>query len=1146
MAESFEIVNLNMELWQIVAIYLYYLDSSYLKGYRLKELLNGLKDIMKKKYPTYPESKYTTLLRDDGINVRCQSYKRREKTAFFNETNKCYYLNEAGRKWVEEEGKKLNIAQKSLSEETENKTTIFPAKQTYLNKNITQYRDKKIVNLTPKLKKLKERIIKEVSENKIYVLGQIKVSDQEFIQLKNYAEESIEKDIISGHGDILLITAIIKRIQQGVKNDSKKWKTIKSLYKNCKNKERLNKAFIETIKYYNKNKGAQLYLDNSNDKMKNIKNIKAHCFVFPYKLADYFSEIQQCVDANCALNTYRERINISSCSKHTKNVIITADDEQLKNLLTPLIKCCQAYKCNKEIASSDYFASKFVEYKKDPNLFRDRHCHTTENININDKPCIKYRHFIRKFEVYIPAQPQIKTSVDIEICSDNQILMTTKCRLNNSQLIQIDNIFDQYLFKNIKINIKSQNYSDVIEIPCSNNQYRFFDKNGNEKSKKQIANNTSDYLFIFVKKDISFSSDSDYEKIEGTSSFYDLYRVTQKNKLSLINNEVIPLSKEDIFVSAKQYPYLRPIIDSKVCKVYTTLPTIVINDVIKSKNNLQIKDSSNKIVSFFEITANTEPFIKDLNKDENKNLFVKNNFYTIEFNNKTVEKFLIIDDIDIQFEKDLYTTENEIFFTTNQKIKDIKNVDYIGEKCNRHKYKYTVESFNKDKPVYYSISTNNQNYIINIEIPFLKYCHYENELYKEFLLKDNQYFIDYNYRRNENFTLLIPKDIKIDFTPKLLVQNNYNKKTNEIEAKYENGYYCFEKIKQVITDDEQNQAYCLNLTLILNNRNIEIGKYINYPECIINFSNNNGIKIKIETDFIENFPKLFVKVTDTNNNIDIEDEEKLFEEIPPEEIDSNFEDGLWELIIPAKKVINKHKYNVSVFYYWNIDTKFNRKRTKKTLKEAKYLYEDISSNNPKITLSNIIYDNFLSFNASILPSNTQAYIYLEDTNTKESAYYKIKNKNSIKIEKNIEYRLTVSLDKNASNIPFFIDNRETTFFSFISKPYDIEKLKTEFLIDEKEQQLENENYIIKNIEYLPNIDLYKGNLFFEKRFDSLGENLIFNIQRENNKYRLKINEEYNKFKLVYYPHYGRYRLSVIRKDSQIREGQYNIKEMICK
>lgn len=818
----------KLPIWQIIAFYMK--NTNEKKEYNITELLKGLSDIIKVKYSTMNTSKHESLLKD-GINKHSEEF-RIEEPYIFGKNSNGWFLNSNGIEWVKNNTEVLCSMEKDIRP-----SQNIPIKKESNNQIY---------------KKLKEELEKYILENYkyIYLLGQIYFGEVYYNLLKKYAKYCIETGCFAEHGDIAFVTAITKIVQKCSTSSFDVWGCLlKALnLKEIENKltqTRIKKCFKETINFYKNqcdSKKLNLFIDT--DK-KNPQNIKYHCFISNDNCIKYFDFLNYCyLKYQNQLNVHNLKTEIlkSDVSKNIINVIEFADNEQLEMLLSEQIECIKQFSTNKEYSfensvKKDYIVAELYGYLKNPELYKKSLRKNINTAKINFKP--EYKYINGYIQLVIPEQEEIRNKVSIEVISEDKILKKEEriyiC--NEPRTIVLENDI-KCIFNNTNINIVSEDNELLTRLTIEGKNYRFFDKNGKEAT--NLYSIKGFYAYIIADKNVFITEEKDFvEKKEEASENCDIYIVSLKNRSKnvVIQGKTFYLSNDtpkDFYIESEGIKYLK---SSNNIMYSTNISTIKVKNngdiqgnayitIVNKKNNKSITLSKNDFTSSINDENDDEFLIFEIPKIEKCYVFLESdNLYEIKYTNKnnTISKeLLLIDDFEINFEKELYTDEKEIHFRTNKKI-DFINAELIFENNNKYEYKYIVQSPedpNENNPIQYEVSINGKTYSLYIQIPFLLFLTNDYRQYKT--INKNETFFEYEFN---GIKIKFPEEISFQMEPLLEITDLDSESYTTVNAEYNDIEYSITKEDIIDNDDiQQEKPYKKSLELCFNTKSNEYKK----------------------------------------------------------------------------------------------------------------------------------------------------------------------------------------------------------------------------------------------------------------------------------------------------------------------------------
>lgn len=402
----------------------------------------------------------------------------------------------------------------------------------------------------------------------------------------------------------------------------------------------------------------------------------------------------------------------------------------------------------------------------------------------------------------------------------------------------------------------------------SGKPYRFFENNGREKSNiTSIENNPA---ILFTQKNVKVE-ETDFIR-EEINEEYKQYLVSLKDRSKHIEIDgtlfyLNTIEKSDLKLELTKIDYIKSTSDIEYS---TFLPRIIIHgeDEMNTANFLITKIKTDEYIEIpFKYARKmlTESdlatiYIFDMDDFDLSNFFEKDSLYKVEYNyknKKLTKEFVIIDNINIEFEKELYFNEKEINFSIDSSY-ETDSAYLISKNNNTSHYCYKfVDNQNSyiDRPVKFEIPLQNgKTYSLQVDFPIAS-LKLTRDIDNVLIKKE-----DYLYERNleTEFELNLPSSMELNSTPALIVDGkSYYFKNN-------NGRYTIEKDK--IIENNNDKPYKKNLKLYIQTNNseynINIGKIYNRPEGSIKV-NEYEDKINIETNYerLNDFPPIKIQIS---------------------------------------------------------------------------------------------------------------------------------------------------------------------------------------------------------------------------------------------------------------------------------------------
>ena len=1127
---SYFIYNDNLQIWQIVAFYMYETDSN--KYYKITEIKEALADIIKRKYPKAESSKYQSLLRDD-MEGHLDVSITRDKPYIFSKNGRLWFLNEKGVEWVKNNIGELNSSQKEYEKPSAILNFSEEVKKKFQKEKFKKY------------KKIKNSIEKYIIENynDVFLLGQIKINEN---YLKNYIKYCIETNHFAEHGDIVLVTAITKIVQKYSTASNDVWQCLLKTLKLKKIEEEITIKKIKhcykiTIDFFNK-MNFNLFLDKDT---KNPQNIKCHCYISNNNCIKYFDFLKSCYQEykNCLnVNNIKIKISQSNVSKHIINIIKYTDIEKLESLLSRQIECIKQFYSNEEhLVSSDvtkdYIANELYKYLSDAQNYKESLNQVTNATNIKKSP--EYEYTNGKIQILLPCDLYCKVS--LEIFSEEKLLKKTNNMYvcNDAPLIELNEENEKFIFEDIKIKLVTEDGSIAETLSLKGKKFRFFDRTGKESLLSSINKGLYAYLItdktLLIKEEKGFI---DYIKEKSAYKSYNLYRIDliNRNKYIVIDGIKYYLSKntpKDIEIEQEYIKYL----ENNDIDYRTKLPKIIIKDngsmqenayidIVNINNNESLRLYKNDFSNLYRDENNDEFLVFDLSKNlKDEEVFKYNNIYEVKYTNKNqiiTKKFLLIGDLDIKFEKELYTDEKEIFFTTNKELEFI-NANLISKIDNRYKYKYIIQSSedpNINNPIIYEISSKEKTYSFIIKIPFLLFS--TNNYRQEKIIEENEYFVE---NRLNDIKISFPSGISLSEDPKIKITDlNTEKETSHIITEYNNSKYIINIIK-----DFQEKPYKKSLELKFKTQfsdySKKLGVLINYPVFYTNnfyINDKKNIKIEIKYENIPNYPKLYreiKEISEKNNKIFLKEKEIAFD---------------YEEEIEKTELVRDKEYKLKI-YKKQLDTRI-------LIFEKSIKYSPTTKEYPDLKIEKYSNDNKNEFNFFITykPLDAKIFLYIKEENNillSEDDYRVFNGENSVLLPKglkfntNYEFSFWVCRDMEYEQISFTYNGQNVSTINDYIETFDIKTINIKEINRGKDKEfyeLKKDSYYLKDILYNNELGLYEGCFIFkhgkDKQEKVILKKIFFTIKAlEYGKYKIIIDRIHNNnISLVYFEYIKKY------------------------
>lgn len=855
----------KLELWMIVA---FYMENEKQDIFQLKDIMSNLDFQIKYKNPiynNYTEAKIKNMIADDILKLH--SDKGYTPPFVFTKIGHTWALRtEKWELWKKDNKDKCELYKEFMAFCKNNKELKLTSQDEEIKVNnqtkMTSIRDQNInKELFNHIKEeLKEKILSQCEKNNIYLLGQLVFNNREYSLLCDYAKYCVHKKIYAIQEDIVLWTAFVKIIQEKAENTLDPWKTIyrELNFQTVSQKQenfiyaKREDVFKKTLSHYNNERSLDLYYANEN----NRNLIIAHAFILKKQIHEYCSIFTE--NRNLSLDNLVRFINKSGLSKYSKNIIKDSSEEQLERLLGTQLDFIK----NKDtsLCKNDYFANKLSLYLINPDKYANRQNYIVKPGQKDNPPYLTYIN--NGLYIHIPTQ-NIEKEVNISIVfSDNEKIEKMAYLYNDPMDIIISNTHIKKIFNDIKIM-----FNGYQRYTISGKPYRFFENNGREKSNiTSIENNPA---ILFTQKDVKVE-DANFIR-EEINEEYKQYLVSLKDRSKHIeiNGALFYLStieKSDLELETTKIDHIKSTSDIE----YSINPPKIIirgDDDMRTANLIVKKCITEEYVEFTFDEAkvinlegeNDVIYIFDMEEFEISNFFEKDNLYRVEYNyknKKLTKEFVIIDNINIEFEKELYLSEKEINFGIDSSYET--DSAYLVSKSNNtscYCYKFVDNQNYIDRPVKFEILLQNgKTYSLQVDFPIAS-LKLTRDIDNVLTIKE-----DYLYERNleTEFELNLPSSMELNSTPALIVDGkSYYFKNN-------NGRYTIEKDK--IIENNNDKPYKKNLKLYIQTNNseynINIGKIYNRPEGSIKVNEyEDGINIETNYERLNDFPPIKIQIS---------------------------------------------------------------------------------------------------------------------------------------------------------------------------------------------------------------------------------------------------------------------------------------------
>ena len=295
----------------------------------------------------------------------------------------------------------------------------------------------------------RNKLIKEITENEIQLLGQIKVTDEEYNKLIDYGRDAVEyannlsdpkKDLLLS---LLMVQVAIFHYQEG--NYWKYFEKELGIPVSSPKQNYLGKVFVKTIEFYK-----LLRLEKQSTSEQYVENIKAHAFVTNSYMAGFFefasafhennllrdlpSSPEDMLEVIEGLSDYmKDTMSSSSDSvksgttaaksykllKSTRRVFAQCDPITVSNVFYPILKTIDNDLFDQKLPSGDLnrFDSSYIDWKKDQEKKKDNQGRRGEGLTrgvYSKKPYIKIDPQNETALLIIPAQSFRKGDVEDE------------------------------------------------------------------------------------------------------------------------------------------------------------------------------------------------------------------------------------------------------------------------------------------------------------------------------------------------------------------------------------------------------------------------------------------------------------------------------------------------------------------------------------------------------------------------------------------------------------------------------------------------------------------------------------------------------------------------------------------------------------
>ena len=413
----------------------------------------------------------------------------------------------------------------------------------------------------------KSRLQREITENDIQLLGQIKVTDEEYKALVAYGRDNTEyaTDLVNPKCDILLsllmVQVAIFHYQEG-----NYWKYFeKELGASISGPKQnyLGKVFIKTIEFYK-----LLRLEKQSSQEQYVENIKAHAFVTNSYMAGFFEfatafhennllrdlppSSDDMIDSVESLSEYMKDSMRSSGDiiksgsnkaaksykllKATRRVFAQCDPVTVSKIFYPVLKTIDNDLFDQVLPTGGFnrFDTAYVEWRREQEKLDHASGRTTERVSrstYGKKPYLKVDPRTEELFLVVPAQTFRKTDCEIE--ENGKSNASVVIRINdkvNYEALELRDSFGMYISEPISVSIPD--VFDEIGVHFKKaGEKRFLIKSRDYRiltdDWKTVEKLTVGTNIILVKKGTDTYWNENCEIVEHTTEYtdWDLYSV---------------------------------------------------------------------------------------------------------------------------------------------------------------------------------------------------------------------------------------------------------------------------------------------------------------------------------------------------------------------------------------------------------------------------------------------------------------------------------------------------------------------------------------------------------------------------------------------------------------------------------------------
>lgn len=731
-----------------------------------------------------------------------------------------------------------------------------------------------------------EILIDYLKNNKLNLLGEIPISEEDNELLKKYAKNMItrlkeERNVFLNEKGKLILSLALVQIARNEYNERKFWDNFKETLGIQKlqtnDQSRIGQIFLETIRKY------QLFeIKNDTDRNIYVQNILAHSFVANEYLDGYFeflysfyedyldyeiindtidSDIDNLIKYVCQFSgiddTFIESNGSSSVKsykllKSTRDVISQGKRSLVLQILKKHLYYLDSVYYSKKVKYStkdDFFIQQLRLWSnKKAEEFKNSRKKYSINMEIfrNKAPLLCLKN--GRPYIFIPPQKLSNeyNSCKVEIYINDELMKDFYLEVYNAsfgirktELVSIE-LEESWIFDKIKIIIN--NKKEVI-YPTKN--YRLFNFSKNDDLDCYITEKLDkDECCVIIAQNSITTIKGDPSYSNAIWKEYDI-QVNSDTKF-LVDNTLISANNE---------------LDSRGIEIYYTKPTnfnitkkcdtdtstsnfvstfkhpiiylrqerdFLIGNPIIECNGLRKKLKEEKITTY----SDKEDKI-DISFDISDIFsFSDDGIYNIKISNKGKdilnEKYLLLNEINFSLDNDIYFEKEKA--TINYNYSDVYYIRSLDNNCKKQhgkqgQYEYTLS--NHDNIAKFEILIAEEEYIINLPINVFKYKFLSRSNWKCIFDKNDNYIWYEDLNNSPYFYAMLPN---ISSAEIFLGNNRHFPITGE-QDKHEN-VFIFD-ISEIHNKINSDTAYndTLHVRYSLNNKTKEvvIGRIINQP-----------------------------------------------------------------------------------------------------------------------------------------------------------------------------------------------------------------------------------------------------------------------------------------------------------------------------